>query len=80
VLGPEHPSTAVSVYNLSCLAARQGRRDEALSLLRESVDHGAPAHIDLGIDQDPDLKSLHGDPRFDALVAEARQNATVKAH
>jgi serine/threonine protein kinase/flagellar biosynthesis regulator FlbT len=80
VLGPEHPRTAISVYNLSCLAARQGRRDEALSLLRESVDHGAPAHIDLGIDQDPDLKSLHGDPRFDALVAKARQNAKLKTH
>jgi tetratricopeptide (TPR) repeat protein len=73
VLGPEHPETAVSVYNLSCLAARQGRRNEALSLLREAVDHGAPAHIDLGIDKDPDLKSLHGDPRFDALVAKAHQ-------
>jgi serine/threonine protein kinase/Tfp pilus assembly protein PilF len=80
VLGPEHPSTAVSVYNLGCLAARQGRRNEALSLLREAVDHGAPAYIDLGIDKDSDLKSLRGDPRFDALVAKARQNATVKTH
>jgi eukaryotic-like serine/threonine-protein kinase len=78
VLGPEHPETAVSVYNLSCLAARQGRRNEALSLLREAVDHGAPAHIDLGIEKDPDLKSLHGDPRFDALVAKAHQLATAK--
>lgn len=80
VLGPEHPSTATSVYNLGCLAARQGHRNEALSLLREAVDHGAPAYIDLAIDKDPDLKSLHGDPRFDALVAKARQNATVKTH
>jgi len=80
VLGPEHPSTATSVYNLGCLAARQGRRNEALSLLREAVDQGAPAYIDLGIDKDPDLKSLHGDPRFDALVARARQNATAKTH
>jgi non-specific serine/threonine protein kinase/serine/threonine-protein kinase len=80
VLGPEHPATAVSVYNLGCLAARQGRRNEALSLLSEAVDHGAPAHIDLGIDKDPDLKSLHGDPRFDALVAKARQLAAAKTH
>ena len=26
---------------------------------------------------DPDLKSLHGDPRFEALIAQARQNATT---
>jgi hypothetical protein len=76
VLGPEHPSTATSVYNLGCLAAREGHRNEALSLLREAVDHGAPAYIDLGIDKDPDLKSLHGDPRFDALVVKTRQNAS----
>jgi hypothetical protein len=29
------------------------------------------------ITSDPDLKSLHGDPRFEALIAKARQNATA---
>jgi len=29
---------------------------------------------------DPDLKSLHGDPRFDALLAKARQAATPRAN
>ena len=77
VLGPEHPATARSTYNLGCLAALRGRIDEALSLLREAVDHGLPSGVDLGIDKDPDLKSLHGDPRFAALVAHAKERAAA---
>jgi eukaryotic-like serine/threonine-protein kinase len=77
VLGPDHPLTAISVYNLACMAAKQGRRNKALSLLRESINHGL-APVDLqGIANDNDLKSLHGDPRFDELVAYARQRAAA---
>jgi non-specific serine/threonine protein kinase/serine/threonine-protein kinase len=75
VLGPEHPYTAVTTYNLASLAAHRGQRDEALSLLREAVDHGLPVGIRRGMDKDPDLASLHGDPRFDAIVADAKQPA-----
>jgi len=39
------------------------------------VDHGLQAEADLGLDQDPDLKSLHGDPGFAALVAHAKEAA-----
>jgi len=77
VLGPEHPNTAISAYNLGCIAAHLGRRYEALSLLREAVDHGLPPYADLGMDKDPDLKSLHGDPQFAALVAHAKERAAV---
>jgi len=77
VLGPEDPETASSTYNLGCLAALQGRRVEALLLLREAVDHGLRAFIDLGLDKDPDLKSLHEDPRFDVLVAHAKERAAA---
>jgi serine/threonine protein kinase len=79
VLGPDHPDTAISTYALACVMARQGRRDEALSLLREAVEHGLPGYVVLGMDNDPDLKSLHGDPRFEALVAKARQAAAPTA-
>jgi serine/threonine protein kinase len=78
VLGPENPHTALTKYNIACAVARQSRRNEALSLLGEAVEHGLPAYVALGMDKDPDLKSLHGDPRFDALLAEARAAATPK--
>jgi serine/threonine protein kinase len=71
VLGPEHPATINSIYNLACDVAGEGKRDEALSLLRDVAAHGGG----LQMQTDPDLKSLHGDPRFDALVAKLKQNA-----
>jgi eukaryotic-like serine/threonine-protein kinase len=77
VLGQNHPNTASSTYNLACMVAHRGRRDEALSLLREAVDHGLNPSADLGIEDDPDLKSLHGDLRFAALVAHAKERAAA---
>ncbi|HEX3471532.1 MAG TPA: serine/threonine-protein kinase [Silvibacterium sp.] len=68
---------AAAWYNFACGAAFAGRHDEALRYLDQAIDHGTPPDT---IPTDPDLKSLHGDPRFDALVAKARQNATVKTH
>jgi hypothetical protein len=55
----------------------KGNRNGALSLLRDAVDHGLRSDVDLYIGKDPELKSLHGDPRFDALVADARQRAAA---
>jgi non-specific serine/threonine protein kinase/serine/threonine-protein kinase len=78
VLGPEHPDTALSTYNLGCFAARQGHRQQALLFLREAVDHGLRPDNSLGMDKDPDLKSLHGDPRFAALVAHAKELAAAQ--
>jgi serine/threonine protein kinase len=77
VLGPDHPDTAVATYNLGCIALRRGRRAEALSFLYEAVDHGLGPREDQGIESDPDLQLLHGDPRFTALVAYAKQHATA---
>jgi serine/threonine protein kinase len=77
VLGPEHPDTAISTYNLAIIAARDGRRNEAISLLLDAIDHGLPLSADLGMDKDPDLRPLHGDRRFDALVAHAKDHAAA---
>jgi serine/threonine protein kinase len=77
VLGPEHPDTAVSAYDLAIVEERLGKRDEALRLLREAIDHGLSPSDSLGIEKDPDLKSLHGDPRFAAIVAEAQKRAAT---
>jgi Flp pilus assembly protein TadD len=77
VLGPDHPDVGLSNYNLAIVVEAEGRRTEALGLLRESVDHGlSPANC-LGMEKDSDLKSLHGDPRFDALVAYAKDRAAA---
>jgi serine/threonine protein kinase/tetratricopeptide (TPR) repeat protein len=76
VLGPEHPDTAIVKYNLACLKARQGQREEALRFLSEAIDHGLARGTDLGMSKDSDLNSLHADPRFQALVVHAREQAT----
>jgi eukaryotic-like serine/threonine-protein kinase len=78
VLGPEHPDTAQTLYNLACAAAQRGDKDRAIALLSQSVDHGLPRNDALGIENDRDLTSLHGDPRFLALVARAKQVAEAK--
>jgi tetratricopeptide (TPR) repeat protein len=77
VLGPDSPDAAISTYNLGAVAAHRGQPDVALALLRQAVDHGFPPDGDLEMDSDPDLKSLHGDPRFDALVAHAKERAAA---
>ena len=71
VLGPNHPDTALSTYNLACVMLHQGNRTEALAMLRQSVDHGLSPWNVGDMSKDPALRSLHNDPRFDALVAYA---------
>ncbi|HEY6414018.1 MAG TPA: serine/threonine-protein kinase [Edaphobacter sp.] len=67
---------SVAWLNFACGAVVAGRRDEALQYLDHAVDHGyGPPESIAG---DPALKSLHSDPRFDALVVKARQYAAPK--
>jgi hypothetical protein len=75
VLGPSHPSTALSEYNLASMLARKGDHDEALSVLRAAVNHGLRADVALAIEKDADFNSLHGDPRFAAVVALTKVHA-----
>ena len=75
VEGAEKPDVAESVYDLGCMAAREGHRDEAYSLLEEA-DKIAPG-IFGDMEADADLQSLHGDPRFAALVARAKERAAA---
>jgi tetratricopeptide (TPR) repeat protein len=60
-------------YGFACGAAIAGHRDQSLGYLRQAIDLGYISPDALAADTD--LKSLHGDPRFDALVAQARQLA-----
>jgi hypothetical protein len=70
--------TASATYNYACANALAGKREEALSRLRESLDHGLPQAVALAMADDRDLKSLRDDPRFAAMVADA-QNRGVAA-
>jgi serine/threonine protein kinase len=78
VNGPNHPTTAGLTYNLACLAALQNKPDQALALLRDAVGGGLRQKTLLHIEGDSDLKSLHGNPEFDRIVAEAQQRATAQ--
>jgi eukaryotic-like serine/threonine-protein kinase len=62
-------------YNFACAAAIAGRRDEALEYLGRAVDLGFSNADAMAADND--LKSLHADQRFEALVANARQRAAA---
>jgi len=77
VSGPENPMTAMAVYDLACILALQGRRDEAIAELRRSLEHGMPPKILAGLPSDSDLQSLHPDPRFDAIITEAKKRLAI---
>ena len=77
VFGPDDPSTAQVTYNLAAFQALVGKHDEALVNLRLSVEHGPAPSEDLKIELDADLRSLHGDPRFTAIVAIGKQRAAA---
>jgi non-specific serine/threonine protein kinase/serine/threonine-protein kinase len=77
VFGPDAWGTAGTMYETGSYAARAGNSTEALSFLRQALDHGLSPDVALGIEEDPDLKSLHGDPRFVALVAYAKKHAAA---
>lgn len=62
---------------LASLEARQGHRREALCLLRESLEHGLPSWQANDTATDPDLQSLRGDPRFNAILAYAKEHSAI---
>lgn len=52
---------------------------EAMSRLQQALDHGLPKARALAMENNPDLKSLHGDPRFVAMVARVKERAVAAA-
>jgi tetratricopeptide (TPR) repeat protein len=64
---PDVPAVKrTALYNLACVRANQGRLDDAIKLLEEVI----PQSQDLKkfAPDDPDLKPLLDDPRFQELV------------
>jgi quercetin dioxygenase-like cupin family protein len=61
-----HPESRALHYNLACLEAVQGNRDDALAALRRSIEL-SPDVVDWAR-TDEDFESLRNDPEFRALV------------
>jgi hypothetical protein len=60
---------SLTMYNLACLDALDGDADGAIEWLEGAVGAG---YTDADwMAEDPDLESLHGDPRFEALLQDA---------
>ncbi len=64
----EHPASATLHYNLACLNAVEGSRQEALVALRRAAE--LDAKVLEWAPGDEDLVSLRDDPEFAALVGE----------
>jgi serine/threonine protein kinase/Tfp pilus assembly protein PilF len=78
VLGHDDPDTAESGTALGECLAVEGKKDEALIILKDAIEHGLPAADDIDLATNADLKSLKGDPRFDALLVDANQHAAAQ--
>jgi len=63
VIDREEPTT---LYNVACVYSLQGRVEDAVECLENSVKHGFRDRA--WFENDPDLKPLHGNERFKALL------------
>ena len=72
------PSAPAGYYNLACLHARRGEREQALKLLEQAIDHGF--NNVLHLKADPDLHCLHDELPFVALVEKAAARKPETSH
>ncbi len=77
VFGANHPELASIRYSLGCIALHRGHRDEAIDLFRSAVEHGFTPQQAMALETDPELKPVYKDPRFAAIVLEARNRAAA---
>jgi tetratricopeptide (TPR) repeat protein len=78
VFGPDNPQTALFTYAFGACAALDGHRDQAFALIQAAVERGLDSAALADIEKDSDLKSLHNDPRFAAIVISARQRSATQ--
>ncbi|HEY6047419.1 MAG TPA: TIR domain-containing protein [Sphingomicrobium sp.] len=71
------PGNSNSVYNTACGMAKAGEADLALELLTR-VMGGIGKEGFLWVREDSDWASLHGDPRFEALIAETERRLAAE--
>ena len=73
----DQPATVAEAwYYFACAGAARGRPDEAFADLNHAIENGLISPGELSAD--PELKSLHNDPRFEALVAKARETISAR--
>jgi len=60
------PKDKIALYNSACAYALSGRKGEALDYMRKSIDAGFTRIRHIA--SDPDLRSLHKDPGFRAIL------------
>jgi eukaryotic-like serine/threonine-protein kinase len=76
-LGADHPDPVGSAYALASVLTLEGKRDQAIAQLQYVAPRQSAAEIE-DLAKDSDFAQLHKDPRFDALLAEARAKTAAK--
>ena len=61
------PHDPIVLYNVACNYATMNKVEQALDFLEQAVANGAVSAD--WMKNDKDLASLHGQPRYDALLA-----------
>lgn len=70
-IDPRSAGNNVSYYNIACAYSLQGKKTEAIRYLQRAVEKGFDQFKHM--EEDSDLESLHGDPRFEEIVGRGRE-------
>ena len=79
-LGDKHSDTTTAAYNLACVLAPEGNRDEAFTTLQFAVQNGLSPETRDGLEKDESLRSLRGDPVqcADSFFASGSHSSKIK--
>jgi serine/threonine protein kinase len=80
VLGPDHPESTDAAYNLARVLNLSGKSEDAISLLKEAVEHGLSEVSLADLQNSADWKALRTDPRFESIITSAVERLTPRAH
>jgi len=65
-------------YNFACVLSITGDKEAALKVLESSLLNAGEYQLRI-VENDPDLDTLRDDPRFDAIIARAKQRLGMNA-